>query len=66
MFGFSAERPMYSWLLNHLGPPPPAPRRHFSKSWEADPRAWATARRSWLSSQAESHDTEVGKEPGET
>ena len=33
MFGFSAERPALSWLLRHLGPPPP-PRRHFSKSWD--------------------------------
>jgi hypothetical protein len=36
MFGFSAERPVFSWLLSRLGPPPPPPRRHFSKSWDGD------------------------------
>jgi hypothetical protein len=44
MFGFSAERPMFAWLLSRLGPPPPPPGRHFSKSWDYDARHGVTAR----------------------
>jgi hypothetical protein len=43
MFGFPAERPALSWLLRHLGPPPP-PRRHFSKSWDYVARHQAVPR----------------------
>ena len=27
------KRALLSWLLRRLGPPPPTPRGHFSKSW---------------------------------
>jgi hypothetical protein len=50
MFGFSAERPMFAWLLSRLGPPPPPPRRYFSKSWDHDAQHPATA---WLGLGAE-------------
>ena len=66
MFGFSAERPMFSWLLDRLGPPPPPPRRHFSKSWDPDPQYWAAARLPGLAPGAGNRATQPRNEPSET
>jgi hypothetical protein len=57
MFGLSAERPVFSRLLSHLGPPPPAPRRHFSRSWDRGTKHWAGSRLSWLGLSAEGRDS---------
>ena len=63
MFGLSAERPMFSWLLNRLGPPPPPPRRHFSKSWDSDPQQWVASRLRRAGHRAESHVANVRNSP---
>jgi hypothetical protein len=66
MFGFSADRPMFSWLLHRLGPPPPSPRRHFSKSWDPDPQHWAAARLPGLALGAGSRGTPPRNGPSDT
>jgi hypothetical protein len=35
MFRSLPKRAVITWLLDLLGPPPPYPRRHFSKNWYA-------------------------------
>ena len=65
MFGFSAERPMVSWLLDRLGPPAPPPRRHFSKSWDSGPQHWA-ARLPGLALGAGGRGPQPRDDPAET
>lgn len=58
MFGFSADRPMFSRLLSRIGPPPPPPRRHFSKSWDHDIQYWADVRLGRVGSEAGREDNQ--------
>jgi hypothetical protein len=39
------KRALLPWLLRRLGPPPPTPRGHFSRSWSYGARHRAIAGR---------------------